>query len=113
MESTRENLLSRILDGGDFASLALEVFRFQAQYNATYSRYLKLLGVVPESVKALEQIPFLPVEAFKSNKVVTGEFMPEAVFKSSGTTDSTNRSEHRVRDVSWYHKVSKRFLATL
>ena len=58
--------MSRILGGGDFNSLALEVFRFQAQYNATYSRYLKLLGVELESVKALEQIPFLPVEAFKS-----------------------------------------------
>ena len=101
------------MDGGDFASLALEVFRFQAQYNATYSRYLKLLGVVPESVKALEQIPFLPVEAFKSNKVVTGEFIPEAVFKSSGTTDSTNRSEHSVRDVSWYHKVSMKVFSDI
>ncbi len=105
--------MSRILGGGDFNSLALEVFRFQAQYNATYSRYLKLLGVELESVKALEQIPFLPVEAFKSNKVVTGEFNPEAVFKSSGTTDSTNRSEHRVRAVSWYHKVSMKVFSEI
>ena len=108
MQSSVENFKSRIFECNDFETLTLDIFRFQAQHNNVYSRYLDLLGVNANDVKSINQIPFLPVEVFKTNDVVTGDFVPEAVFKSSGTSGSTNRSHHRVKSLDWYHTVSQR-----
>ncbi len=107
MNTQAENLKSRILEFDDFDSLAIEVFQFQAEHNVVYSKYLSLLNTDPSTVNHISQIPFLPVEAFKSNHVKTGEFNPEAIFKSSGTTNSI-RSEHHVKSLKWYHEVSVR-----
>ena len=112
MESTTENLKSRILEGEGFERLALEIFRFQATNCQVYALYLDLLKVKAEEIASISQIPFLPVEAFKSNRVVTGDFKHEAVFKSSGTTDSS-RSHHYVRSLDWYHNVSKKIYSDL
>ena len=112
MESTTENFKSRILGGDVFEGLALEIFRFQATNCQVYASYLDLLNVNAEEIISISQIPFLPVEAFRSNKVVTGDFKHEAVFKSSGTTDSS-RSHHYVRSLDWYHKVSKKIYSDL
>lgn len=107
MESQAENLKSRILACNDFESLAIDVFKFQAEFNPVYSRYLTLLNTDVQSITQVYQIPFLPVEAFKTNKVVVGEFIPEAIFKSSGTRDSDNRSHHYIKSLSWYHQITK------
>jgi hypothetical protein len=51
----------------------------------------------------VEQIPFLPISFFKTQEVVCGRFEPQAVFESSGTTQTTN-SRHFVKDISLYKK---------
>ncbi|OKL38578.1 acyl-CoA synthetase family protein [Pontibacter flavimaris] len=91
----------------DFDSTALALFRFQAQHNPIYKNYLQNLHVNPAEVKVLEQIPFLPIEFFKEQQVVTGEFKPEVIFYSSGTTRQA-RSRHLVSSLSLYHQVSER-----
>ncbi|AKD04175.1 acyltransferase [Pontibacter korlensis] len=91
----------------DFTSTALALFRFQASNNPVYRQYLQNLHVNPEEVQALEQIPYLPIEFFKEQEVVTGAFEPEAVFYSSGTTQQT-RSRHFVSSLSFYQQVSER-----
>lgn len=91
----------------DFLSTALALFRFQAQHNLIYKNYLQNLHVNPEEVQALEQIPFLPIEFFKEQEVVTGTFSPETVFYSSGTTLQA-RSRHLVSSLELYHRVSER-----
>ena len=108
MKSCAENLKSRIFECIDFDSLAIEIFRFQAQHNHVYSRYLDLLKTDVDAITQVSQIPFLPVEAFKTNKVVVGDFTPEATFKSSGTNDSKSRSHHHVKSLSWYQQVTQR-----
>ena len=108
MESSVENFKSRIFECNDFETLTLDIFRFQAQRNNVYSRFLDLLSVNADDVKSIAQIPFLPVEVFKTNDVVTGNFVPEAIFKSSGTSGSTTKSHHIVKSLDWYHKVSQR-----
>ncbi|OYW19070.1 MAG: acyl transferase, partial [Sphingobacteriales bacterium 12-47-4] len=45
--------------------------------------------------------PFLPISFFKTHHVVAGEFTPELVFQSSGTTGMT-RSTHLVKEASFY-----------
>lgn len=58
-----------IASGADFDQAALEVFRFQAEACTPYREYLELLGIDPAGVETVEQIPFLPIELFKSHRV--------------------------------------------
>jgi phenylacetate-coenzyme A ligase PaaK-like adenylate-forming protein len=51
----------------------------------------------------LEQIPFLPIQFFKSNKVVSNEDPIQENFTSSGTTGMAT-SKHFVTDVSLYEE---------
>ncbi|WP_299754932.1 acyl transferase [uncultured Pontibacter sp.] len=91
----------------DFTSTALELFRFQAQHNKVYRQYLDNLHIDLQKVQTLEQIPFLPIEFFKEQQVTTGEFEPEMVFYSSGTTMQA-RSKHLVSSLELYYHISQR-----
>lgn len=111
-ESIRNRLKNRIqsLPDEDFEAAALEVFRFQAEYNPLYARYLELVQVGPEQVSALERIPFLPIELFKHYNIQTGVWEPERVFTSSGTTGQI-ASRHLLRDPDWYRLQARRTFA--
>ena len=87
----------------NFSDLALEVFRFQYQYNPIYHSYVNALQVKVSRVDALEKIPFLPISFFKTHKVVSGEFDAETIFESSGTTQLI-KSHHYVKDTELYKK---------
>jgi hypothetical protein len=86
-----------------FDTKALEIFRFQAQFNPVYRQYVELLGVNTDAVRAVVDIPFLPVSFFKSHRVITGDFAPQAIFESSGTTGSLH-SRHYVKDTGIYNR---------
>src|SRR5215208_249310 len=86
-----------------FEKLALEIFAFQYGHNPLYKAYADLLKLSPSNVRSLNEIPFLPIHFFKTHAVRTGEFMPEAIFESSGTT-STGNSYHHVKDLSLYRQ---------
>jgi hypothetical protein len=88
----------------DFENLALEVFQLQANNNKVYGEFIKNLGVSSTSVKEIKQIPFLPVEIFKSQKVLTGDDTHQLIFSSSGSTGE-NVSRHFVKDVGFYEKI--------
>lgn len=90
----------------DFDALALEVFRYQAEHNSVYQKYLQCLQIQIDSVQNIEQIPFLPIEFFKTQTVVTGENQPQVIFESSGTTGQ-NTSRHYVKDPEFYLKVAE------
>jgi hypothetical protein len=87
--------------GEDFTTRALDLFRFQYENNPLYRDYTDTLGVDPYVVRALTEIPFLPVGFFKTHRVRTTDFLPEIVFESSGTT-GTGGSRHEVRDLGLY-----------
>lgn len=87
----------------DFVGRALDVFRFQYANNPLYRQYTDTLGVKAGAVRDLEQIPFLPVSLFKTHTVRTGDFTPQTVFESSGTT-GTVTSRHEVKDLNLYRK---------
>lgn len=84
-----------------FEALSLEVFRYQYQANPVYKSYVDALAVDPAQIRDIGQIPFLPIRFFKSHAVMSGDFEPEAVFESSGTTTTVN-SRHYVNDASLY-----------
>ncbi|HEV3325154.1 MAG TPA: acyl transferase [Puia sp.] len=87
----------------DFIPRALDTFRLQYDQNSLYRQYADALGVRPESVRSLVELPFLPVSFFKTHLVRTGEFIPEIVFESSGTTGSVT-SRHAVKELELYRR---------
>jgi len=93
----------QIQDQSTFRAFALEVFYYQARYTTVYREYLAGLGVKPSAVRELEQIPFLPIEFFKSHTVIVDWKKAELVFESSGTSGARS-SIHHVSDASLYHK---------
>lgn len=97
------NQLFSIRNSAEFESAALEVFGFQAVSCPPYAEYVRLLGIKPQQVKTIREIPFLPVEIFKSHKVYCGGTEPQIVFTSSGTAGMV-QSRHYVKNVSVYEQ---------
>lgn len=87
----------------DFEALALEVFEYQYGTNTIYREFCSYLGKKTDNVNRLDDIPYLPIEFFKSKKVVAGTGKHEIVFTSSGTTGGQT-SEHYVNDLELYRQ---------
>lgn len=90
-----------------FDEFALQAFDYQYNQCELYKDYSNYLKKTPKNVKKIEEIPFLPIEFFKSHVIKSGEWATEKVFKSSGTT-SSNRSNHHVKSVDFYHQNTKK-----
>ena len=87
----------------DFEACALDLFRFQARHTPPYAEYVALLGINPDIVTRVEDIPFMPIELFKSHDVYCGELAPEIIFTSSNT-GSTVPSRHMMASLEDYRK---------
>lgn len=85
----------------EFNTLALKVFKFQFDNNPVYRSFCDLLYIHPSDVKVVENIPFLPIQFFKSHRVLSNSNPIEKTFSSSGTTGSTT-SKHLVTDLNVY-----------
>jgi phenylacetate-coenzyme A ligase PaaK-like adenylate-forming protein len=108
MNLSKEQIFS-ISTPEQFKTVALQVFRHQAANCEVYREFIKGLKIDAAKVDAVEKIPFLPVEFFKSHKVISNTDAVEITFSSSGTTGITT-SRHLVTDVSWYtESFSKAF----
>lgn len=87
----------------EFKEVALAVFKHQFQNNKVYRSFCDLLYIHPSDVREVEEIPFLPIEFFKSREVLSSKEEVEIVFSSSGTTGSLT-SKHLLTDVSVYEE---------
>lgn len=92
-----------LADQAGFSQLALELFHFQYEHNSVYREYVNALQIVGDDVERVEDIPFLPIQFFKTRDVRTTSFEPEAVFMSSGTTQTIN-SRHSVKSLGIYQE---------
>ena len=92
-----------IRNEGDFRLVALEVFRYQYRKNRVYHEFCRHLNKSDKNVKQLNEIPYLPIQFFKSHRVVINHEKAQTIFTSSGTTGST-QSKHYVSDLSLYEK---------
>lgn len=103
--SDRDQLIHQLFtfDQQNFTKFALQVFNYQALNNPIYNQFLQLLKVDISTITTLNQIPFLPIQFFKSHKVCSGNFEPEVVFSSSGTTGAKT-SQHYVNSSILYQK---------
>lgn len=85
----------------------MELFERQARECAPYGEYMNLVGVRPESVRASRDIPFLPIELFKTHRVYCGAAEPELIFASSGT-GGAGSSRHHVARADEYESTFRR-----
>ena len=66
-----------------------------------YREFCDLLKVDLSTINRIQDIPFLPIQFFKSHTVVSSEEKEDIIFTSSGTTGSFV-SKHYVQDLSVY-----------
>jgi phenylacetate-coenzyme A ligase PaaK-like adenylate-forming protein len=86
-----------------FEKIALKVFRFQYEHNLVYNEFCNLMNVNIQKIKSVQQIPFLPIQFFKSHAVVSNSNPIQETFTSSGSTGVIT-SKHLVTDVSLYEQ---------
>ncbi|OIQ36498.1 MAG: acyl transferase [Bacteroidetes bacterium MedPE-SWsnd-G1] len=92
------NISSRL----QFEEQALEIFRFQSKNCTVYRDFIKHLRVDVSSVSNLSEIPFLPIQFFKSHTIVSNNDAVEQTFLSSGTGGI--QSKHFVTDLTVYEE---------
>ncbi|MBU1014431.1 MAG: acyl transferase [Bacteroidetes bacterium] len=85
----------------EFEDLALKIFKYQFQNNKVYKLYIKTLGLDNTKIRKIKDIPFLPIDFFKTHKVVGSTQIPEQIFTSSGTGGAL-QSKHFVTDIKVY-----------
>jgi phenylacetate-coenzyme A ligase PaaK-like adenylate-forming protein len=84
-----------------FEQAALQVFNYQAKNCAIYRQFIDGLKIDLANIDAVEKIPFLPIEFFKSHRILSSNEPVEVTFTSSGTTGMVT-SSHDVIDKTWY-----------
>lgn len=99
---TAEDIIS-IQTTKEFHKMAMKIFRYQYEHNEVYQKYCALVKRTPANVKHITEIPFLPIEFFKSKEVLTSNNPIQTTFTSSGTTGQIT-SKHHVTDLSFYEQ---------
>lgn len=99
---TPEDIIS-IQTRKEFHKIAMKVYRYQYENNAVYRQFCDLIRKTPAEVRSLDQIPFLPIEFFKSKEVLSSNHPIQTTFTSSGTT-GTITSKHHVTDLKYYEE---------
>ncbi|WP_298520136.1 acyl transferase [uncultured Kordia sp.] len=97
------NPIFNIKDEATFEALTFQTFQHQFENNRTYRSFCDLLYVHPSDITKIEDIPFLPIQFFKSHEIVSNTHPIQETFTSSGTTGSTP-SKHLVTDLSIYEE---------
>ena len=95
------NAIFNIKNETDFQELTLQVFNYQFNTNKVYRSFCDLLYVHPSDVTSIDQIPFLPIQFFKTHRVLSSENSIKQTFTSSGTSGSIT-SMHFVTDLEIY-----------
>ncbi|NOZ36246.1 MAG: acyl transferase [Chlorobi bacterium] len=97
------NEIFNIENEEQFNKIALQIFDFQFKNNNTYRDYIKKLKIDISKIKHFTEIPFLPIDFFKTHKIISSGKKIQTTFRSSGTT-GMSRSEHHITDLSIYDK---------
>lgn len=85
----------------EFHKTAMKVYRFQYENNSVYKQFCDLVKKTPTNVKTIEEIPFLPIEFFKTHEIRSVQSEISKTFTSSGTTGQ-NTSKHHLSNIEFY-----------
>lgn len=97
-----DELLREGLSESEFLERSLEVFRFQYSENKVYTAWVDALNVDVSRVEQLHHIPFLPIEFFKTQRIVSGIQSANPLLFTSSSTTSQVPSKHYVSDSAIY-----------
>jgi phenylacetate-coenzyme A ligase PaaK-like adenylate-forming protein len=95
-----ENEIFNIKSPQDFESIAIDIFQYQYKNIPVYQNFCNLLNCNHQSVKSIFDIPFLPIQFFKSH-IISDSNISENIFSSSGTTGSV-LSKHYIANTNLY-----------
>jgi len=98
-----ESQLFNIQSPGEFEKIALAIFKYQFENNRVYRSFCDLLYVHSSDVTSIDQIPFLPIQFFKTHKIGPQNQSIDTIFTSSGTSGAVT-SKHYVADITIYEK---------
>ena len=84
-----------------FEGKAIDLFHYQANNNPIYKSFIENLNIDSTNVTEVTQIPFLPIEFFKSQIIKCAAWKEEITFSSSGTTGN-NTSIHHISSLKFY-----------
>ncbi|HXI01407.1 MAG TPA: hypothetical protein VNI52_14150 [Sphingobacteriaceae bacterium] len=98
MHSVSASQIFSIKTEEEFNNLAIRVFKFQASHCQVYADFIACLSINPHQVNDVKKILYLPIDFFKSHRVITDKKEPQLVFSSSGTV----QSQHFVTDLTLY-----------
>lgn len=87
-------------DAVDFEAWALRVFAHQFAHNRPYREFCTRRGVTPTTVTRWEDVPAVPAAAFRRVDLACAP--PEAIFRTSGTTDAATRGRHLIPHLALY-----------
>jgi hypothetical protein len=92
------------VDEAMFDTLARRLFTYQFAANVPYQKFCQRRGHTPDTVQHWQDIPAVPIGAFKE---LTLSCIPAAaaaaVWMSSGTTDPQRRSQHYLAHLDIYN----------
>lgn len=98
---TDTNAIFNIKNQSEFETLAFQVFKHQFNNNKVYRSFCDLLYIHPSDVKTITDIPFLPIQFFKSHEILSSQSAIKTTFTSSGTTGNLT-SKHHVTHLEIY-----------
>lgn len=100
-----QHLTDQIFSVADasFEATALAVFRYQYEHTQLYRDFCDRMRRTPDIVTRVSDIPFLPVQFFKSHTITDSQYPVAKTFESS-TTTGTTPSRHHVADLSVYER---------
>lgn len=97
----KQQQIFSIKSESQFNDAALDIFNFQAKNCNVYKEFIGGLKIRADEIKQVTDVPFLPIEFFKSRKILSSGNPVDITFTSSGTTGMIT-SRHQVTDVTWY-----------
>ncbi|WP_265416560.1 LuxE/PaaK family acyltransferase [Alkalihalobacillus deserti] len=87
----------------EFNYMALQVFQFQYEHNQPFRKFCRKRRVSPRKIKHFLEIPPVPIDAFKLSTLSSHSIAEtEALFMTSGTTNSEKRGKNYHRDLEVY-----------
>ncbi|MBE9467836.1 MAG: acyl transferase [Bacteroidetes bacterium] len=101
MTNNLETQIFQIKNSIQFEDLALKIFRFQSENIPVYGQYIKNLSVNTKDINHVKEIPFMPIDFFKTHKIIADNSKHKQIFTSSGTS-GLSTSKHYVTDISLY-----------
>jgi hypothetical protein len=109
MESIHQRIERFIRAGiGDFQTLALDLFKHQFEHNKPYAAFCAAQKRTPDAVHAWQEIPAVPIHAFKVAELCCVPTPQAAAVFHSSTTTGQQPSRHFLADLKFYELSSRK-----